>query len=311
MDIARDSKKITSPEDVNSVARGRRRKIPFNLSRYLNDVVGNTEISAPKVGGTRIRNRNGNNESFVGASTDVATLKNQFRTIVMDKNDAIFCQNEINDLASFLLLNDFQSNVTRFWRSIQWQLIGDIIKTLINKFNNSKYNMIYLSSCFVCVFRMMTEQSPVPADQIKSRLTRFVDVIRQFINHFDYALWKKWFFCYGRFVDWIFFVAGVFMPDENFVGAHDKSIVNNAMTYFKMIKRHQYAFKENIRKNPMSGRSDMFELSVESDTDRSLTIEYDTDRTKSESRSTAKRIRGRFVKKNATSAAGDKTKKRK
>lgn len=59
----------------------------------------------------------------------------------------------INDIASFILLADFPSNIDRFLKMNQWRLIGNQSKSLIIKFDNIKHNMAYFSTCLVCVWK--------------------------------------------------------------------------------------------------------------------------------------------------------------
>lgn len=296
MDIVRDSNKFSLEVDNSDTEVIN----PLIQRSYLNGKVVNVEVPATELDGINFINGN-NNESFIVSLTNAATLKNQFCKIIINTENEIFYQKEISDLASLLLLNDFLSNVNRFWKSIQWQLISTLIKTLVTKYNSTKHNIVYLSSCLVCVFRKMTERSPIQSNKIKSQLTVFIDVIRQFINYFDYEMGKKWFFCNGGFVDFLFFIADIFMPRENFVSVQDKNIIDNAMTYFKMIKYRQYVFNEKIMKTSMSGKNDLFNLPAESDT--GAIKEHNVNRTKLEGRrGSVVRIRGRFVKKTTASA---------
>ncbi|VVC35440.1 Hypothetical protein CINCED_3A024154 [Cinara cedri] len=216
------------------------------LSQHLNDDNGYLEKSALELLINENNNQVLNARSFFesyGLSIKMTTITNQICTI-LKMDDAIFNHSIINDLASFILLTDFPSNVHRFWKVNQWRLIGNRSKTLIMKFDNIEHNMAYFSSCLVCVFRKMVEESSIPLNELKLKLTKFIDNIQKYVKDFDHAMWETWFLCDGKFVDWSFFIASFLMPQENYVSVHayieDQNRINYAVKYFTKAKYSQY-----------------------------------------------------------------------
>lgn len=134
----------------------------------------------------------------------MVTLTNRVN-IILDTDDEVIDQQEINDLASCFLKKFFFSNIELFLNTAQWRMIGNKIKNLIMKYDSIKYNMVYLSSYLVSVFRKIVEQSSIPPNELKFKLHLFIDTIREYEKDFDNVLWEKWFLYDGMFADMVFF----------------------------------------------------------------------------------------------------------
>lgn len=210
---------------------------------YLNDRTGLFEEYTQEVGDSiQIINEKEYAESLISTYSEDEMLKNKIRTII-NTDDEVFGHRIINELASCLLFDNFLFNFDRLWNTTQSKSVEDLIVTLVEKFDNTIHNMAYLSSCLICIFREITKKSTFPAVEMKFKLTVFVDVVRKYINHIDYAMWKSWFLC-DMFLDWCFFVASIFIPKNNFVRV-EKQYLINVTEYFEMVRNYRYIFSNN------------------------------------------------------------------
>ncbi|VVC40123.1 Hypothetical protein CINCED_3A000960 [Cinara cedri] len=179
-------------------------------------------------------------KSITTQARDAVALKDEIRTII-DTNDEVFDHEIINDLTSAFLTNGFLFNFDRLCNTTQSKSIENLIVTLVDKFDNTKHNIAYLSSCLVCVFRNIAKKCSFPAVEMKFKLTVFIDVVRRYINRIDNEMWKSWFLC-DMFLDWFFIVASVFIPTENFIRVEEQSLIDNATEYFGKVKNYRYVY---------------------------------------------------------------------
>lgn len=74
-------------------------------------------------------------------------------------------------------------------------------------------------------------------DELKSKLTAFVDAIGRIVKDFDGETWETWFSSHGKFADWVFFTASVFTPHADvYVGKDEASRIKNALEFFEKIQ---------------------------------------------------------------------------
>lgn len=235
-----DSAGKLAPDSGNSVPDNIK---PFTRSEDLNDGDGRCmEKSAQSVLIDEKVERVSNRPSFYASNNvEIKTviLTNQIYTII-DTDNEVFNQQLINDSASLFVQNDFLSNIEISFKTAQWRMTESRIKTLITKFDNTKHNMVYFSNCLVCMFRKMTERSLIPQNELNFKLIVFIDAISKFVKDFNDALWEKWVSSKSTFIDWIFFLASVFMPKDSYVSIQEESIINNATKYFKRVRYGRY-----------------------------------------------------------------------
>lgn len=170
-------------------------------------------------------------------TASVTGLRKEIRTII-DAEHKMFGHRILDDLPEFVrrfLHKDLLTNIDRHWNTVHRRRLSVLIKKLFAEFNATQNNIVYLSGWLMCVFHNIAEKSPILPEEMKFKLTGFIDSVAKLVNDFDGAMWKRWFACDGLYTDWFFFVATLFVPN---VG--DKSTVENAAKYFEIVKNLRY-----------------------------------------------------------------------
>ncbi|VVC29093.1 Hypothetical protein CINCED_3A023287 [Cinara cedri] len=172
-------------------------------------------------------------------------LNNQIRKILNTANNENFNQESINGFASDLLKNDFLFYIELFLETTQFRIIENRIKMLLMRFDDTKSNIVYLSSYLVSIFGKITERYFIPPNELKFKLNLFIDVILVYIKKIDDALRKKW-FSYDAFMDWICFMANVIMPKDRYVSVNEENVIENAYLYFSYVSNSRYTLFDNL-----------------------------------------------------------------
>lgn len=165
------------------------------------------------------------------------TLEKEIRAII-DAEAEVITHRIADTLPTFVccfLHDDLATNVDLHWNTVHRRRLSRMVEALFTKFNAAQNNVVYVSVWLACIFRMMAEKSPVPAEEMKSKITAFVDTVEKLVKVIDGAMWTHWFSCDGLFADWFLFVATMFVPN-----AEDKSTVENAAKYFDIVKNRRY-----------------------------------------------------------------------
>lgn len=179
------------------------------------------------------------NADLSGPPYHVVSFKNEMR-FVLNVDDPVFDNDIVDHLASLFSSSDFsQQSVI---------MIKSLIKSLLEKFNDSDHNMAYFTGCVVSVFCKVAETASYSSSVIKAKLLVFIGVVGDFIKHLDHELYEKWFVCHGEFNDWVLLLASVFMPNRYFVRASDRIVIINAIKYLtSMVKSQRYVFHESLQ----------------------------------------------------------------
>lgn len=173
-------------------------------------------------------------------------LKHLASTTVLQPGCEIFKHGIIDDLAMYFVSGDLLSaDFQRSRESIVGRPVGDLLLELVKMFDDSRYNVAYLTGCLVCVYRKITQQTQVAAHDPKARLllVDFVRVVSEYLREpLDDAVWSEWFGDHAVTFDWFRFTASLFMPDGNFVAADEcEQVIENVVEYFKNVDLGQYS----------------------------------------------------------------------
>lgn len=173
---------------------------------------------------------------------DMATLRDHVCSILHSDDGLFDDRRTIDGLAFFFESNEFPTDVDGFRKTEKWRPVENLIETLVMKSDQAEHNVACMSGCLVRVFRKLAgQQSPVVPDELKSKLTAFVNAIRRIVKDLDREALGTWFSCDGKFVDWQFFLASVFMPHgDDYVGKDETGRINNALEYFLKIQHCRY-----------------------------------------------------------------------
>ncbi|CAI6360482.1 unnamed protein product [Macrosiphum euphorbiae] len=180
---------------------------------------------------------------------------------IINTDDEVFKNSIIKDLATYFLNNDFLYKVDALWKTIESELVGELIIKLLNMFNDIEYNMAQFTGCLICIFREIAQKSSILPCQLKLKLIVFLDAIKKYIKFHDNTLWRTWFLP-SMFFDWCFIVAFIFMNTENELKIDfNKSVIRNATSYYKMVKRCTYLFiNQDLKPSKSHKKSGIFEL---------------------------------------------------
>ncbi|VVC26423.1 Hypothetical protein CINCED_3A006801 [Cinara cedri] len=231
-------------------------------SAHLNDGDRRrSEKSVPRVLAHEMADHVSNAKSFYASNElfiKTVTLKNHIHTI-LESDDITYDEQFINEMASLLSQRDFQSYSELTLKGALWRQIGHRIAMFVREFDNIKRNMAHLSSCFILVFNRMIEFCCTPDNELKIELNMFIDNIREHVKHLDDALWTRWFSCDNTFKDWMFFLASVFMPDDNCLNEDEEIRIKNAVKYFRKVRYSQYILDESTTQPvPETNDGDLF-----------------------------------------------------
>ncbi|VVC25688.1 Hypothetical protein CINCED_3A014221 [Cinara cedri] len=228
---------------MNSAAQLQSNSGHSTQSPCVNDENGRRlEKSVPGVRTKENTDQVSNAKSFYASHEliiKMVTLTNHIHTI-LESDDVTYDEQSIDELASLFSRKDFQSYSELTLKCTLWRQIGDRIMMFIKEFDSIKRNMAHLSSCFIFVFYRMTELCCTPVNELKIELDTFIDNIREHVKYLDGALWKEWFSCDNKFKDWMFFIANVFISNENFVNEDEEVRIKNAVKYFKKVRYSHY-----------------------------------------------------------------------
>ncbi|XP_060876889.1 uncharacterized protein LOC132949807 isoform X2 [Metopolophium dirhodum] len=204
--------------------------------------------------------------------TDINDLKKQSEILdhtnlvlkirkIINTDDEVFKNSIIKDLATYFLNDDFLYKVDALWKTTESELVGELIIKLLNMFNDIEYNMAQFTGCLICIFREIARKSSILPCQLKLKLIVFLDAIKKYIKFHDNALWRTWFLP-SMFFDWCFIVAFIFMNTKNeFKIDFNKSVIRNATSYYKMVKRCRYLFiNQDLKPTKSHKKSGIFEL---------------------------------------------------
>lgn len=187
-----------------------------------------------------------------------SNLKKEISKIINKKHN-IYSSDVIENLGLYFSNDDFLSKSDKLWESNESNLIGELIVKLISMFSNMKYNMAYLTSCLVCVFKNIVKISSIPSEKLLSQFHVFFNTIKKHVKHNDSKIWKTWFVS-TMFLDWCLVLAHIFMPDKK-ITSFDETIILNAKKYFKKIKHEYYVFGNRGK----SSKIGIFEFSRKED----------------------------------------------
>lgn len=184
-------------------------------------------------------------------------LKKKFFSVVDPEND-IFKNTIINDMVLYLLNDNFLFNFDCLWNTAECELIKELVIKLIDTLNNTKNNILYLSSCFIMVFCKMA--NTIEPNELTRAFILFINALKKYVKYVDCELWKKWFLP-NNFISWCFVLYTLFMNgNKELAIVFEKSVINDAKKYFKRAKCIKYEIKNNTKV-----KSGIFELTSSDD----------------------------------------------
>lgn len=166
---------------------------------------------------------------------------------IINIDDQIYKDVIIEDLAVNFCNTSSLSKYT--WESLEFKKIKELVLKLAENFNNTKYNIAKLSYCLVCIFHKIANKSLNPPNEMKLKFIKFIHIIEKIICYYDEVTWKKW-FSSKMFLEWCFVLVSIFIPLESDIQLsifNNKSLIENAMGYFNMIKDSKYVFTNKYK----------------------------------------------------------------
>lgn len=196
-------------------------------------------------------------ELFLKNNRLLMKLKSDICSII-DPNHQLFKNTIFNDLALYFTNNDFLYNNHMVWDSIQSEHIKKIILELLTTLSDTKNNLLYLSSCLVCVFCKIGKN--ITPNKLNQTFILYIDAVKKYIKHFDLGLWKK--LLGYEFYCWCYIVYFIFMNTKNNITMilENRQVIKNAMSFLKKFKHDRYIFIYNSNKTSNTVRSGIFEF---------------------------------------------------
>lgn len=192
---------------------------------------------------TEIYENDANLQSYWASNNEheMATLKEEICTFLNPDDGLVDNRQIIDDLASFFKSDYFLTDVDEFV-TVRRRMVENQIKTIFVKSTSAERMMACLSGCLVHVFwQLAGQQSPVAPEELKSKLTTCLDAVGRIVKDFDPQAWETWFSSDGKFADWVFFTASVFMPQGNdYVSMDETSRIENAVEFFEKFQQNQH-----------------------------------------------------------------------
>lgn len=200
-----------------------------------------------------------NNESYTNLKKirELLRLKKKILSVVDPDND-IFKNTILNDMVLYFLNDNFLFNYDCLWNTAECELIKELVIKLIDTLNNTKNNIVYLSSCFMNVFCKMANN--IEPNELTRAFILFINALKKYVKYIDNELWKKWFLS-NNFVSWCYVLHSLFKTGDNELAIIlEKSVINEANEYFKKAKHSKYQIK-----NVSTVKSGIFELTSSDD----------------------------------------------
>ncbi|XP_050535197.1 uncharacterized protein LOC126902205 isoform X2 [Daktulosphaira vitifoliae] len=185
-------------------------------------------------------------------------------------SDVILCEESTIKLIAHLFIDDdflykCDANPSITWNTSKSQMVGELITNLILKFCSMDNNMIYLSSCFMRIFRKIVDNQPYTLDIIRYRFSMFKNCIQKLVKFIDKAFYKQW-LLNKYYEDWLYVVDYILKDNHSMlsllviqnkmVTSSVNQYIMNAREYFFIAKIHRYSFEfKNTKSNIKSSVS--------------------------------------------------------
>lgn len=151
--------------------------------------------------------------------------------------------------------------------STEYKLIEELIIKLIEKLNDTKYNMVKLSSYLVCVFYKTAKKSSIPTNEIMNKYIMFIHIIKNIIYNYDMNMWTK-LFLPDMFMDWLIVLASFYIKhvyNIQLLIKNDIPLIRNAIIYFNHILCNKYIAINESNKKTKTVKKGIFEFTNSDD----------------------------------------------